>query len=165
MILYRWLDSGSGITWIKSYLWMPVEQYSYRTITTEAYNHVMSLSSDFHANKKTGELWAAIGQGRSVSNLLNMLLFNLLPMLADMVIAFTYFLFFFNSYMALVVAVVCISYLWATARLSSMTNKVRRDINETSRHETQVMVETVGSWSTVSVSSTSRSTFKLFWLT
>lgn len=130
LILYRWLDSGSGISWLKNYLWIPVEQFSYREITTAAYNHVMSLSYDFHSDKKTGEIWTTVNQGRSVNNLVQLMLFSVAPMLADMILAFGYFLIFFNAYMALIVAVVCVVYLWATARLSSMRNKVRREINQ-----------------------------------
>ncbi|KAI5788411.1 hypothetical protein EDC01DRAFT_631350 [Geopyxis carbonaria] len=148
--LYRWLDSASGISALQTYLWMPVEQYSYRSITTAAYNHVMSLSYDFHSNKKTGELWMSISQGRSINGLIDIVLFAILPMFADLFIAFTYFFVLFNSYMAMIVAVVSIVYLWATAKLSAMRSQIRRDLNQTARNETTIMVETVSSWTTVS---------------
>lgn len=128
-ILYRWLDSGSGVSALQRYLWLPIDQYSYRSVTTAAYNHVMSLSHDFHTNKKTGELYTSVNQGRSVNGFIESILFAVLPMLADLCVAFVYFLVKFNAYMALIVAVVSVVYLWVTTKLGSMRNQMRRDFN------------------------------------
>lgn len=128
-VIYRWLDSGSGISALQRYLWMPIDQYSYRSITTAAYNHVMSLSHDFHTNKKTGELYTSVNQGRSVNGFIESILFAVLPMLADLCVAFAYFFWVFNSYMALIVAVVSVVYLWVTTKLGTMRNQMRRDFN------------------------------------
>jgi ABC-type transport system involved in Fe-S cluster assembly fused permease/ATPase subunit len=131
-VLYRWLGSGSGIPALQRYLWMPVEQYSYRSITTAAYNHAMSLSHDFHTNKKTGDLYASVMQGRSVNGFVDSILFAVLPMFADLCVAFGYFYIMFNAYMAMIVAVVSVVYLWVTAKLGSMRNQMRRDFNAAS---------------------------------
>lgn len=128
-VMYRWLDSGSGISALQRYLWMPIDQYAYRSITTAAYNHVMSLSHDFHTNKKTGDLYSSVNQGRSVNGFIESVLFSVLPMLADLCVAFVYFYIAFNSYMALIVAVVSMVYLWVTARLGARKNQMRRDFN------------------------------------
>lgn len=149
-VMYRWLDSGSGISALQRYLWMPIDQYAYRSITTAAYNHVMSLSHDFHTNKKTGDLYSSVNQGRSVNGFIESVLFSVLPMLADLCVAFVYFYVAFNSYMALIVAVVSMVYLWVTARLGSRKNQMRRDFNAASRKEASIMWETMSSWTTVS---------------
>ncbi|KAI5838618.1 hypothetical protein DFP73DRAFT_616350 [Morchella snyderi] len=149
-VMYRWLDSGSGISALQRYLWMPIDQYAYRSITTAAYNHVMSLSHDFHTNKKTGDLYSSVNQGRSVNGFIESVLFSVLPMLADLCVAFVYFYIAFNSYMALIVAVVSMVYLWVTARLGARKNQMRRDFNAASRKEASIMWETMSSWTTVS---------------
>lgn len=148
-VLYRWLDSGSGVQALQQYLWMPVDQFSYRALTTAAYNHVMSLSYDFHSNKKTGEVWHSISQGRSVNGFIESMLFQVLPMLVDLCVAFGYFFIFFDIYMALIVAVVSVVYLWVTTKLSAMKSYTRRDLNTTGRNEISILIETISSWTTV----------------
>ena len=150
-VTYRWLDSGSGVQALQQYLWMPVDQYSYRTLTTAAYNHVMALSYDFHSNKKTGEVWHSISQGRSVNGFIESMLFQVLPMLVDLCVAFAYFFIVFDVYMALIVAVVSVVYLWTTTKLSAMKSNTRRDLNTTGRNEITILIETLSSWTTVSV--------------
>ncbi|KAL7267837.1 hypothetical protein RUND412_009559 [Rhizina undulata] len=149
-VLFRWLDSGSGVSALQTYLWIPVDQYSYRSISTAAYNHVMSLSHDFHSNKKTADLYTSVTTGRSINGFIESVCFAVLPMLADLCVAFAYFYFKFDAYMALIVAVVSIVYLWVTAKLGSMRNQMRRDFNTTARKEASIMWETMSSWSTVS---------------
>ncbi|KAF8541043.1 hypothetical protein BDD12DRAFT_876263 [Trichophaea hybrida] len=109
------------------YLWMPLDQYTHRSLTTAAYNHVMSLSYDFHMGKKTGEIWSSIAQGRSVNGFIETVFFQIVPMLVDLCVAFAYFFHSFDAYMALIVAVVSVVYLWVTAKLSAIRNDMRRD--------------------------------------
>ena len=129
-VLFRWLDSGSGVSALQAYLWIPIDQYSYRTISTAAYNHVMSLSHDFHSTKKTADLYTSVTTGRSINGFIESILFAVLPMFADLCVAFAYFFIKFDAYMALIVAVVMIVYLWVTAKLGSMGNQMRRDFNQ-----------------------------------
>ncbi|KAG0636143.1 hypothetical protein HOY80DRAFT_1055299 [Tuber brumale] len=147
-VVFRWLDSGSGIPALHRYLWIPVDQYASRSITTAAYNHVMSLSHDFHTNKKSVEIYSSVRQGRSVNGFIESVLFAVLPMLADLCIAFAYFYYMFNAYMALIVAVVSIVYLYATAKLGATKNQIRRDYNTARIEEANVMCETMSSWTT-----------------
>ncbi|PWW73909.1 hypothetical protein C7212DRAFT_283744 [Tuber magnatum] len=149
-VVFRWLDSGSGIPALHRYLWIPVDQYASRSITTAAYNHVMSLSHDFHTNKKSVEIYSSVRQGRSVNGFIESVLFAVLPMLSDLCIAFAYFYYMFNAYMALIVAVVSIVYLYATAKLGATKNQIRRDYNTARIEEANVMCEAMSSWATVS---------------
>ena len=60
-----WILQGqSGLLGsLRSLLWIPVSQYSYRGLTTAAFNHVHSLSFDFHLSKRTGEVLSAFVEG------------------------------------------------------------------------------------------------------
>lgn len=149
-VAYRWLDSGNGVGSLRGYFWRPIDQYSHKAVTTAAYDHVMSLSYDFHSNKKTAEIWSAINNGRSLNGLVEMIFFQIVPMLVDLFVAFGYFYFLFNAYMSLIVAIISVTYLWTTAKLSTMKRKVRREINVAARAESTILVETISSWTTVS---------------
>jgi hypothetical protein len=65
--------SNVGIPLIKSWLWLPVEQYAYKSIKTASYNHIMGLSCDFHDDKQS---YKSIEQGSSVNGLLETILFQ-----------------------------------------------------------------------------------------
>ncbi|KAI9873720.1 MAG: hypothetical protein M1830_010691, partial [Pleopsidium flavum] len=149
-VFYTWLNSGAGIYALKTYLWLPVEQYAYKAISTAAYNHVMNLSSEFHDNKRSGELYQSISLGHSVNNLLETIMFQVLPMLVDLAVAFVYLYYLFDAYMALIVGTVVVIYLWASTHFNAWQVTVRRGLIGNLRKEWQIMYDSVGSWQTVS---------------
>ena len=60
------------------------------TLKTAAYNHIMSLSRDFHTEKQSGEIFRAVEQGSSILNLLDIVLFQISPIFIDVIVAFSY---------------------------------------------------------------------------
>jgi len=60
------------------------------SIKTAAYNQIMSLSHDFHTEKQSGELYKSIDQGRSITGLLEVVAIRILPLVTDVVVAFSY---------------------------------------------------------------------------
>ncbi|KAJ6263331.1 Heavy metal tolerance protein [Drechslerella dactyloides] len=149
-IVFRLLQSNAGLLALKDYLWIPVEQYSYRMITTSAYNHILSLSYDFHCDKRSGELFASISNARSINLFIDMMLFSFVPMLVDLFIAFVYLYYLFGPYMALLVAFVTISFLWSTSKMALYNQTTRRDFIKASRKEGDTMWETVSNWQNIS---------------
>ncbi|KAF3924777.1 hypothetical protein ABW21_db0200577 [Orbilia brochopaga] len=149
-IMFRLLQSNAGLLAMKDYLWIPVEQYSYRMITTSAYNHILSLSYDFHCDKRSGELFASISNARSINLFIDMMLFSFVPMLVDLFIAFVYLYYLFGPYMALLVAFVTISFLWSTSKMATYNQSTRRDFIKASRKEGDTMWETVSNWQNIS---------------
>ncbi|RPB23118.1 hypothetical protein L211DRAFT_883629, partial [Terfezia boudieri ATCC MYA-4762] len=148
-ILIRWLGSGAGVPALQRYLWVPIDQYAYRCITTAAYNHVMSLSSEFHTSKNTGEIYGAVQHGRAVTGFVEMVLFSVLPMLADLIVAFGYFYITFGIYMALIVTFTSCVYVWITSRLNRKRIDLRRKFTKRSRRETHLMWQSMSNWETV----------------
>ena len=60
------------------------------SLKTAAYNQIMGLSRDFHTEKQSGELFKAIEQGRSITTLLDMVLFKIGPIFIDVLVAVSY---------------------------------------------------------------------------
>ncbi|EWC46935.1 hypothetical protein DRE_03697 [Drechslerella stenobrocha 248] len=149
-IVFKLLQSNAGLFALKDYLWVPIEQYSYRMITTSAYNHILSLSYDFHCDKRSGELFASISNARSINLFIDMMLFRFIPMLVDLFIAFVYLYCLFGPYMALLVAFVTISFLWSTSKMANYNQCIRRDFIKASRKEGDTMWETVSNWQNIS---------------
>jgi len=106
-IVLRLLQGGNGLLGaVRGVLWLPISQYSYRELSVAAFEHVHSLSLDFHLGKKTGEVLSAMGKGSAVNTFLESLTFQVVPMMFDLCVAIAYFLVIFDAYYALVVSLV-----------------------------------------------------------
>ena len=138
-IFYRVLQGGNGLLGaLRSTLWIPISQYSYQKLSTASFEHVHSLSLDFHLGKKTGEVLSALSKGNSINTFLEQVTFQVVPMLVDLAVAIGYFLVAFDAYYALVVAIVTFAYLYLTIRLAQWRAEIRREMVNSSRQEDAV---------------------------
>lgn len=149
-ILYRIFQGSNGLLGAaRQVLWIPIEQYSYRELSVAAFEHVHMLSLEFHLGKKTGEVLSALGKGASLNTFLESVTFNVLPMLIDLGVAQVYFLFSFDAYYALVIAVVTFWYIYITIRMASWRADIRRQATNASREEDAVKNDSMMSYETV----------------
>lgn len=138
-IFYRFMQGGSGVLGaLRSTLWVPIGQYSYQALSTSAFEHVHSLSLDFHLGKKTGEVLSALSKGNAINTFLEQVTFQVVPMLVDLGVAIAYFLIAFDAYYALVVAIVTLCYLYLTIRLAQWRTEIRREMVNAGREEDAV---------------------------
>lgn len=72
------------------------------------------------------------------------------PMLADLFIAFVYVYTLFDVYMSLILGFVGVAYIWLAAKTTSWSIKRRRRFNIAWRNESKVQNEAIGNWQTVS---------------
>ncbi|MCJ1431415.1 hypothetical protein MMC27_000768 [Xylographa pallens] len=149
-ILLASLESRVGIRALRTYLWLPVEIYASQSIDCASYNHIMSLSSDFHDSKRSGELYKAMQQGQSVIQLLETILYQLAPMIMDLLIACFFMKYLFDAYMVLIVTSTMVFYLWASLHFTIIMTTSRRQYIAAIRRAYQVMYDTMGGWRTVS---------------
>lgn len=145
-LFFDWLTAASIIGSLKECLWLPVELNAHKTIVTATFNHIMGLSCNFHDNKRSGELYMAMSQGRSVYSLFNYAFFDVLPMLVDLGVACVYLSHLFSSYMPLLLATTTILYFGALKYLAAMQVDVLRQSTEAVRTEYQVMFDALGNW-------------------
>lgn len=138
-VFYRFLQGNNGVLGaLRSTLWIPISQYSYQELSTAAFEHVHSLSLDFHLSKKTGEVLSALSKGNSINTFLEQVTFQMFPMLVDLIFAFAYFLYEFDAYYALVVAIITFVYLYVTIRMAQWRADARREMTNLSRQEDAV---------------------------
>ncbi|KAI1180309.1 ABC transporter-like protein [Nemania sp. FL0916] len=150
LILYKILQGPSGLlgSW-RSMLWIPVSQHAYRALTTSAFEHVHSLSLDFHLGKRTGEVLSALNKGASVNSFLEQVTFQVFPMIVDLFVAISYFYFRFDALYAVIVCIVTFYYLLLTIRLASKTADQRRAMSNADREEEAVKNDSIISYETV----------------
>ncbi|KKZ61041.1 hypothetical protein EMCG_00619 [[Emmonsia] crescens] len=149
-VIFRWLQGNQGLLGsLRSFLWIPVGQYSYMELSTAAFEHVHTLSLDFHLGKKTGEVLSALSKGNSINTFLEQFTFQVVPMLIDLCAAVGYFWIVFDVYYAMVVAIVTFTYLYVTIRMAQWRAAIRRQMVNASRQEDAVKNDSMVSYETV----------------
>ncbi|KAI9030671.1 hypothetical protein CLU79DRAFT_730969 [Phycomyces nitens] len=130
-IALKFLQGGSGlIQVIQNWLWIPVAQYTSLNLSVKMFSHLHSLSLQFHVNRKTGEVLRVMDRGTtSVVQLLNQAVFQVLPALANIVIAVFVFYARFSPPFGLIVLATMVFYLYATVKLTEWRNNFRREMN------------------------------------
>jgi ABC-type transport system involved in Fe-S cluster assembly fused permease/ATPase subunit len=150
LIVLKFLQGTSGILGaLRSVLWIPISQYSYKALTTASFEHVHGLSLDFHLGKRTGEVLSALSKGNAINNFLEQITFSVLPMVIDLGLAIFYFGVVFDAYYALVVAIITFSYLYLTIRMARWRSEQRRQMTNLSREEDAVKNDSLTSYETV----------------
>ncbi|CAN8096835.1 unnamed protein product [Discula destructiva] len=133
----------------RAMLWIPVTQHSYISLQTAAFEHVHSLSLDFHLGKRTGELLSALNKGGSVNAFLEQTTFSVAPTLLDLFVAIGFFWTQFGPIYALCATIITFSYLVLTIRMASTRADQRREMVNADREEEAVKNDSITAYETV----------------
>jgi hypothetical protein len=97
---------GSCIELLLLMLWF------YLVAQVELFKHLHGLSLRWHLSRKTGEVLRVMDRGTdSINNLLNYILFSIVPTIVDILIAVGYFISAFNGWFGLIVFVTMSLYI------------------------------------------------------
>ncbi|KAH7926500.1 hypothetical protein BV22DRAFT_1032756 [Leucogyrophana mollusca] len=129
-VVLRFLQSGGGISALRDTLWIPIMQYSERSMSMLSFTHLLNLSLAFHTRRKTGEILRILDRGSAVNRVVELLLFNIAPALVDVVVAVVIFGMRFEWILSAVVAAVLIGYVVASVLLTRYRTKLRRQMND-----------------------------------
>lgn len=147
--LYRWINSYSGLGIIDNFAETYIGNQAFERITILAYKHLMSLSMDFHTAKDSGEVLKAVEQASSLNSLIELVLFEVFPILVDLVIAMYYVTHLFDAYMAFLVLFMGLGYIWLGLYFTTWSQARRRVYVAKQRTENTTVNETVHNWQTV----------------
>lgn len=144
------LQGQSGLLGsFRSLLWIPVSQNSYRGLTTAAFNHVHSLSLDFHLSKRTGEVLSALNKGSAINQFLEQVTFQVFPMLFDLFLSIYVFYYKYGAFYAEINLVDTCWYLYMTIKMASTRADQRRVMTNADREEEAVKNDSISSYETV----------------
>ncbi|KAJ2258891.1 ATP-binding cassette-type vacuolar membrane transporter Hmt1, partial [Coemansia sp. RSA 451] len=134
VILYAVLQSMQGsvgvLSTVQSFVWIPVGQATTRRISIAMFDHLHQLSLRFHVGRKTGEILRVQDRGvTSVVSLMQSVIFNMIPTLADIVLACYFFSVMFDLYFGTIVFTTMASYLAVTLLLTGWRTRYRRRSN------------------------------------
>lgn len=146
-----WILQGqSGLLGsLRSLLWIPVSQYSYRGLTTAAFNHVHSLSLDFHLSKRTGEVLSALNKGSAINQFLEQVTFQVVPMLFDLFLAISVLYYKYGVLYSEINLIDTCWYLYMTIKMASTRADQRREMTNADREEEAVKNDSISSYETV----------------
>ncbi|KAM0730260.1 ATP-binding cassette sub-family B member 6 [Formica fusca] len=115
---------------LRSFLWIRIQQYTTREVEVELFRHLHGLSLRWHLGRKTGEVLRVMDRGTdSIDNLLNYILFSIVPTLIDIIIAVIFFITAFNKWFGLIVFLTMILYIAATILITEWRTKFQRRMN------------------------------------
>ncbi|KDN41299.1 hypothetical protein RSAG8_07568, partial [Rhizoctonia solani AG-8 WAC10335] len=123
----RFLSAPGGLSAIRSLLWAPVIQFSNRSLSQLAFDHLLNLSLAWHTRRKTGEVLSILDRGAAIKHIFEILIFNLLPTVADTAIAVWIFFWYFGPAMSVFIAFTMVMYVSLSAALTAQTTKLSRD--------------------------------------
>lgn len=146
---YLWLDSRAGLSVLDSLAANFMQTSSYQRITGLAFGHIMSLSSDFHSGKDTGEVLKAMNQAESLNNLVNVVFFEILPIAVDFIIAIGYVTRMFDLYAALIIVGASTIYTSLGIVVTPWIQRKNKVYVENGRVLTKKVYQAVSSWQTV----------------
>lgn len=148
-VLFTYISSYAGLGIIDGLANLVISNSAYRRITLLAYKHVLGLSMDFHTSKDSGEVLKAVEQASSLNTLIEMVLFDVCPILLDLVVAMYYVTHLFDAYMAFIILFMGAAYVCIGWYFTTLSQPKRRDYVEKQRTESSTVNETVHNWQTV----------------
>jgi ABC-type transport system involved in Fe-S cluster assembly fused permease/ATPase subunit len=148
-VLYSYVNSYAGLGILDGIANLVITNSAYRRITLLAYEHVLGLSMDFHTSKDSGEVLKAVEQASSLNSLIEMVLFDVCPILLDLVVAMYYVTSLFDAYMAFIILFMGAAYISIGWYFTGLSQPKRRDYVEKQRTESSTVNETVHNWQTV----------------
>ncbi|EFN52666.1 hypothetical protein CHLNCDRAFT_58798 [Chlorella variabilis] len=135
MVAY-FFQGGSGggavglVSNLRSYLWIPISQNSYRRATLDIFSHVLGMDLNFHLHRKTGELLRVMDRGTSsIQTMLSTVVFQIGPAIFDIAAASVYIALKLQPWIAVIVFVTLSGYIPMTIYLTEWRGKYRRELN------------------------------------
>lgn len=134
-VLFKFLQGGGTgsmglLNNLRSFLWIRIQQYTTREIELELFRHLHNLSLRWHLSRKTGEVLRVMDRGTdSINNLLNYILFSIVPTIVDIIVAVVFFITAFNGWFGLIVFLTMMLYIIATITVTEWRTKFQRLMN------------------------------------
>ncbi|CAE7066561.1 unnamed protein product [Rhizoctonia solani] len=124
----RFLGAPGGLGAIRGLLWAPVVQFSNRSLSQLAFDHLLTLSLAWHTRRKTGEVLSILDRGEAIKQIFELLLFNLLPTVIDTAVAVWIFFWYFGRALSIFITITMAAYVGLSAMLTAQMTKLSRDM-------------------------------------
>ena len=134
--------AGVGFNQLRDAVFAAVAQRGLRRMALETFEHIHRLSLRYHLERKTGALSRVIERGvKGVEFVLRFLIFNIGPLLLELVLVAGIFWWAFGISYFWVILVTLVAYVWFTFAVSERRVKIRRAMNERDTDANQKAVD------------------------
>jgi ABC-type transport system involved in Fe-S cluster assembly fused permease/ATPase subunit len=127
-----------------------IQALSYQRLTNVAFGHTLTLSWNVLLNENTGELVKAGDQAQSLNNLVELVCFEVCPLLLDLVLVTSYMGYTLGMYIVFIVLALTLVYGWLGVVFSTWANSSRREWTKHSRTRNQISTECISLHPTIS---------------
>ncbi|MDD2867089.1 ABC transporter ATP-binding protein/permease [Neomegalonema sp.] len=140
----------TGLAQVRDGVFAKVGQRALRRLALQSFAHLHDLSLRFHLQRKTGALSRIIDRGvKGVDFLLRFLVFNLAPLVVELIVVAAIFWLKFDFWYFLVVAATLISYVWYTYKATEWRLGIRKRMNDKDQEAMQKAVDSLLNYETV----------------
>ncbi len=127
-----------------------VAQRAVRMVALQVFNHLHTLSLRFHLGRQTGGLARSIDRGtRAIETLLRFALFNILPTLVELLLAFIFIWWALNIWFATVTVMTVVIYVIYTLVVTEWRIQFRREMNRQEGHASTKSIDSLLNYETV----------------
>ena len=139
-----------GFQQLRDAIFARVGQRALRMLALETFQHIHKLSMRYHITRKTGGLSRIIERGvKGVEFLLRFLLFNIGPLILELLMIGVILTILFDWTYLLVVAVTIALYVWFTFSITEWRVRQRRQMNEADTDANQKAIDSLLNYETV----------------
>lgn len=139
-----------GFQQLRDAIFARVGQRALRMLALETFEHIHKLSMRYHITRKTGGLSRIIERGvKGVEFLLRFLLFNIGPLILELLMIGVVLTILFDWSYLLVVAVTIGLYVWFTFSVTEWRVRQRRQMNEADTDANQKAIDSLLNYETV----------------
>ncbi|MFS4439098.1 ABCB family ABC transporter ATP-binding protein/permease [Paracoccaceae bacterium GXU_MW_L88] len=140
----------TGFAELRNVLWAPVGQRALRAVAAQLFGHLHNLSLRFHLDRQTGALSRIMERGvKSVDFMLRMLLFNLGPLILEILMVAVILTLALDARFLLVLVLTMTSYIAFTVFLTQRRVIQRRRMNMRDSEANQNAIDSLLNYETV----------------
>ncbi|NIP72875.1 MAG: ABC transporter ATP-binding protein/permease [Gammaproteobacteria bacterium] len=142
--------ASSGFNELRDSMFARVRHGAMRNMSQKAVDHLHRLSLRFHLERKTGAITRDLERGtRSVSSLLNYMVFNVLPTLIEVGLIATVLLINYSPWFAIITFITVIVYVAFTMKITEWRMRYRVTMNQMDSKANSIAVDSLINYETV----------------
>ncbi|MCV6824033.1 MULTISPECIES: ABCB family ABC transporter ATP-binding protein/permease [Halocynthiibacter] len=139
-----------GFQQLRDAIFAKVGQQALRSLAIETFEHIHQLSMRYHITRKTGGLSRIIERGvKGVEYLLRFLLFNIGPLILELIMIAAILYVVFDVWYLVVVVVTIAAYVWFTFAVTEWRVRIRKEMNDQDKDANQKAIDSLLNFETV----------------
>jgi ATP-binding cassette, subfamily B, heavy metal transporter len=140
----------SIFTELREALFARVTQHAVRQIALNVFNHLHSLSLDFHLSRQTGGVSRDIERGsRAIQTLVSFSLYSIFPTFFEFLLVLGYLAIFYDIWFSVITLIALVIYIIFTVLVTEWRSKLRRKMNELDTKANQKAIDSLLNFETV----------------